>query len=153
MLFKKVTNTTVALIPFDSEAKRLVQGLDTGKPIHFNKNVQTSLKQRIALQTILVYTFHNLVDTTPVNFRGKQVPYLLARFKEDIIVLSGFYDLSRNLKGDIRPVAISLSNNKLSEKKAKEVLQKVLETIIKHYAPNKNIKQLMQDCKDWQPKK
>jgi hypothetical protein len=136
MIFKRATTSALVLIPQDSEAIRLVSEMNSEQPMEFTKKPKKSLASHRAIHALLHWTYHNKIDLTPVKWQGHTVEYLYDRFVYDTLMLAGAYTLSRNLRGEIRPIVVKITYNRLSDKQAHNLYNILLDTIRAKYLKN-----------------
>jgi hypothetical protein len=71
-----------------------------------------------------------------LEYRGRPVGKDFDRFRKDIIILAGYYDVVTNIKGEVKAEAKSISFGKMEEEEFEKLYSDVINVILKHILTN-----------------
>lgn len=82
------------------------------------------------LFALIKWAFDN-TEHPDIEYKGRTVSMSFDRFRSDLTIMSGHYDMVANIRGDVRAEAHSLSFAKCSQDKAERIYNDMLNTISK----------------------
>ena len=85
--------------------------------------------------TLMQYAF-GIWEPECLEYKGQQVGKSFDRFREDITILSGFYTLTENIKGEVRAEAKSISFGKMEDDEFAKLYSKTIDVLLKHVFKN-----------------
>lgn len=71
-----------------------------------------------------------------IEYKGKLVGKNFDRFRKDITILAGYYEVVTNIKGEAKAEPKSISFGSMSEDEFAELYSKTVDVIIKHILKN-----------------
>lgn len=71
------------------------------------------------------------------EYRGEPVATSFDRFRKDLVILAGHYDIVTNIRGEVRAEAKSLSFGNLDEVEFQQVYSDLINAILKHILTDK----------------
>lgn len=87
-------------------------------------------------------------ETMPsVQYKGMDIAPNFDRFRKDLTVLSGYYNATFNVKGEVRMEPQSLKWSEMNEETFEDLYQKTITTIIEKIIPNR--KMTADDLNNW----
>ena len=87
-------------------------------------------------------------ETMPsVQYKGMDIVPNFDRFRKDLTVLSGYYNATFNVKGEVRMEPQSLKWSEMNEDTFEDLYQKTITTIIEKIIPNR--KMTADDLNNW----
>ena len=128
LYFRKIDNSYIVDSGDDSDIK---QGEVISAEIKRPRNYRFH-KKYFAL---LNYAF-GIWEPECLEYKGRQVGKSFDRFREDITILSGFYTLTENIKGEVRAEADSISFGKMDDDKFASLYSKTIDALLKHVLKN-----------------
>lgn len=117
-----------ALAPADSETLAYVATLKTGQGLRAEVKKARSLpfhKKAMAL----FHLAYGLWDAPQLEYEGQPVAKSFERFRKDVTILAGFYEVVTNLKGEVRLEAKSLAFHNMGEAEFGLVYSAVLDVV------------------------
>lgn len=72
------------------------------------------------------------------EYRGAPVATSFDRFRKDLTIMAGHYDLVTNFKGEVRAEAKSLSFGSMEETEFQRVYSDIINAVLKHIFKNSN---------------
>ncbi|MCK5603540.1 DUF1367 family protein [Candidatus Pacearchaeota archaeon] len=85
--------------------------------------------------TLMNYAF-GVWEPDCLEYNGKPVGKSFERFREDITILSGYYTLTENIKGEVRAEAKSISFGKMDDDEFACLYSKTIGVLLKHVLKN-----------------
>lgn len=127
------------LVPDDDEAVEWLQGVKTGSVISAEvakpRNYRF-LKKYMALLRLAFDTWEPVVT----YYKEQPVVKNFHRFRKDIAIATGFYELTVNLKGETRAEAKSISFAHMSEEDFNKLYQQTITLLLTKYQVLANYK-------------
>lgn len=81
-------------------------------------------------------------DKPETEFRGEPVATSFDRFRKDLTILAGHYDLVTNVRGEVRAEAKSLSWGSMDETEFMQVYSDIINAVLKHILKGKTREEL-----------
>lgn len=129
MLFKKASRYTLEAVCDD--AKRFVESSKFGVDVLADASRPRNYKFHKKIFALVKFAYEN-TELPVVQHNGKDVTPSFDSFRHDLIVMSGFYEATVNIKTHtLKLVADSLEYRKCSEDKAEKIFSAMLDVISK----------------------
>jgi hypothetical protein len=126
-----------ALIPFDEAASEFVRKCRTGELLHSDYKRVRNYRFHKKYFALIKFAFDQWEPKGELSYKGMPVQKNLQRFRKDIAILSGFFETTVNLKGEVRLEAKSISFSQMDEIEFEELYQAtitiILSRILKNY--------------------
>lgn len=136
IILMKATSDT--LIPFDDAAAEFVRKCKTGELLHSDYKRVRNYKFHKKYFALIKFAFDQWEPQDNLQYLGQPVLKNIKRFRKDIAILSGFFETTVNLKGEVRLEAKSISFSQMDEIEFDELYQStitiVLSRILKNYS-------------------
>ena len=75
---------------------------------------------------------YSVWEPVSIEHKGKVAEKSFDRFREDIVILAGYYETVVNIKGDVKAQAKSISFGKMEEYEFEQLYSKTIDVILKH---------------------
>jgi hypothetical protein len=125
------------LVPYDEVAAEFVRKMKTGELAHADYKRVRNYKFHKKYFALIKFAFDMWEPGDNLQYMGQPVLKNLKRFRKDIAILSGFFETTVNLKGEVRLEAKSISFAQMDEIEFEELYQAtisiVLSRILKTY--------------------
>ena len=124
-----------ALIPADPQAAEFIGKLKLGAGVTgtFKKQRNHAFHKKFFALLNLAY---DAWEPEVKEYRGLKVQKNFERFRKDIIIACGYYDVTVNLKGDVRAEAKSISFGKMDDYEFAELYSKAINVILSRILTN-----------------
>ena len=130
LFFKKMPGGTLA--PADDEAVEWLQKTKTGDVI--SAEVARPRNYRfLSKYMVLLHLAYDAWEPAVAEYKGQPVVKNFHRFRKDIAIATGFYELTVNLKGETRAEAKSISFAHMSEEDFNALYQKTITLLLVKY--------------------
>jgi hypothetical protein len=134
IVLMKAPNGT--LVPADPQATEYIAGLKLGAAVRVEATRMRNYQFHKKLFALLNFAFETWEPTEAV-YKGQIVEKNFDQFRNDVIVLAGFFESTITLKGEVRVVAKSISFGSMEQdefdKLYSAVCNVVLAKILKNY--------------------
>lgn len=117
------------LVPVDPNAEKLVSSVKVGDGIAVQARKKRSLGFHKKFFSLLQLAFDVWEPTGQKVWKGVPIRKDFERFREDITILAGHYDVAYGLNGDVRLTAKSISFANCEEHEFEAVYQAVLDVV------------------------
>lgn len=117
----------------DEESKAWFAQKPIGTEILAKVSQPRNAKFHRKLMSLLRFAFNNIELNTP-EYKGQQSEASFERFRDDIVILAGFYKLVVRLNGDVVTEAQSLEYSKCSQELAEQIYSGALDVIAKRFS-------------------
>ena len=97
-----------ALMPADPQAAEFVAKLKLGAPVRAEVKRVRNYQFHKKLFALLNFAYENW-EPTEATYKGQVVQKNFSQFRNDVIVLAGFFETTMTLKQEVRVVAKSIS--------------------------------------------
>lgn len=126
------------LIPYDENAAEFIRKMKTGELAHADYKRVRNYKFHKKYFALIKFAFDQWEPKDNLIYKGMPVAKNIKRFRKDIAILSGFFETTVNIKGEIRLEAKSISFSQMDEIEFEELYQAtisiVLARILKNYS-------------------
>lgn len=124
-----------ALVPADPQAAEYVQKLKLGASISadFKKQRNPAFHRKYMALLNLAY---DAWEPPKQEFHGKPVQKNFTRFRKDLVISAGFYDVVANIKGDVRAEAKSISFASMDEHEFADLYDKSVDVVLNQILTN-----------------
>ena len=123
------------LYPADSNAMESLEKIKIGEVIKCNFTKPRNYKFHRKFFALLNFLYDSW-EPGEAEYKGHPVNKSFERFREDIIILAGYYDSVFNINGDVRVKAKSISFGKMSEDEFHDLYSKVIDVALKKVLVN-----------------
>ena len=103
------------LIPYDEAAAEFVRKCKTGELLHSDYKRVRNYKFHRKYFALIKFAFDQWEPKGELTYKGEPVTKNMNRFRKDIAILSGFFETTVNLKGEVRLEAKSISFAQMDE--------------------------------------
>lgn len=125
------------LVPFDDAAAEFIHKCKTGELVHSDYKRVRNYRFHKKYFALIKFAFDQWEPKDNLQYLGQPVAKNLKRFRKDIAILSGFFETTVNLKGEIRLEAKSISFSQMDDIEFEELYQAtisiVLARVLKNY--------------------
>lgn len=119
-----------SLVPFDPKAEEFIRGLKAGDGVWVKVRKVRNAKFHRKFFALLNLAFDAWEPGEEGRtYRGQAVAKNFERFREDVMILAGHYDVTYKINGDIRLVAKSISFGKMDELEFNDVYRDVFNVL------------------------
>jgi len=126
--FKK---TEHGLVPDDDATRSWFMKLPLGAWIAGKMRQPRNPKFHRKWWALVNFAFEHWSDTAPrLTHKGKEIQPNLERFRKDITVVAGFYDVVVNLSGELRLEAHSISFANMDEVRFEALFKKTIDALL-----------------------
>lgn len=126
LVFVKTPNGT--LISADTQTQEAIRKLKIGKALKGEFKQMRDINNHRRMFALFNFAF-DLWDAPELEHKGEPVQKNFDRFRKDMTILAGFYDVHVNIKGEIRTEAKSLSFGSMKEEEFQRVYKGILDVI------------------------
>jgi hypothetical protein len=124
------------LVPCDPQATEYIAGLKLGVAVRAEVKRMRNYQFHKKLFALLNFAFETWEPVEP-TYKGQVVAKNFNQFRNDVVVLAGFYETTMTLKGDVRVIAKSLSFASMEQDEFdalySAVVNVILSKILKNY--------------------
>lgn len=118
------------LVPFDEGAAELIRKCKTGQLLHSDFKRVRNYQFHKKYFALIKFAFDQWEPAGELQYKGMPVQKNLKRFRKDIAILSGFFETTVNLKGEIRLEAKSISFSQMDEYEFEELYQATISIVL-----------------------
>lgn len=136
-----------ALVPMDQETEAFKR-FKVGSVIRCDIKEMRNGKFFKKYWALVKVAFDLWTETMPsIQYKGMDIAPNFDRFRKDLIVLSGYYNATFNVKGEVRMEPVSLRWAEMNEGTFEDLYQKTLTTIIEKIIPSRKMSE--EDLNNW----
>lgn len=125
------------LVPHDEEAAKFIERCKTGQLLRSEYKRVRNYQFHKKYFALIKFAFDQWEPTDGLTYKGMPVQKNLKRFRKDIAILSGFFETTVNINGEVRLEAKSISFSQMDEYEFEELYQAtitlVLNRVLKNY--------------------
>ncbi len=121
--------------PNDDDAKEYLEKLKSGEVIKATVTRPRNYDFHKKLFALLDVAY-DAWEIEPVEYKGVPIEKNKTRFRKDITIMAGFYEMVVNVKGEVRAQAKSISFASMSEDEFSELYSKIIDVILKRVLKN-----------------
>ena len=118
-----------ALIPADEDARETVNGWKVGQGVRAKVSRMRNLAFHRKFFAMLNLGF-DAWEPPPVVLNGIPAVKNFERFRKDVLIQAGFYELTVNMRGEARAEAKSISFGSMDEDEFEKVYSKVADVLL-----------------------
>jgi hypothetical protein len=124
-----------ALVPADPQAAEYVQKLKLGASISadFKKQRNPAFHRKYMALLNLAY---DAWEPPALEFNGKPVLKNFTRFRKDMAIFAGFYDVVANIRGEVRAEAKSISFASMDDYEFSDLYEKTVDVVLNQILTN-----------------
>lgn len=121
-----------SLVPFSEEDVDKLRKIKTGAPVRCDiAQMRNPLFHR-KFFSLIKFLFDIWSETIPRQaYKGVDVMPSMERFRKDLIILTGRYEASYNIRGEVRLEAASIAFSKMSQEEFEKLFSDVINVALK----------------------
>lgn len=124
-----------ALVPVDPQAAEYIAKLKVGAGVTATVKRARNVQFHKKLFALLNLAF-DAWEPAPATYKGEVVGKNFDQFRNDVIVLAGFYEMAVNLRGETRLTAKSISFANMAQDDFDQLYSKVIDVILARILTN-----------------
>lgn len=125
-----------ALIPFDEAAAEFIRKCKTGELLHSDYKRVRNYRFHKKYFALIKFAFDQWEPGDNLEYKGMPVQKNLNRFRKDVAILSGFFETTVNIKGEVRLEAKSISFAQMDEFEFEHLYQATITVILNRILKN-----------------
>lgn len=118
-----------ALIPADPQATEFIAGLKMGAAVRAEVKRMRNYKFHKKLFALLNLAF-DAWEPSEATYKGEVIAKSFNQFRNDIVVLAGYYETTVTLKGEVRLVAKSLSFASMEQDEFQKLYSSIINVVL-----------------------
>ncbi len=130
-----------ALVPADPQATEFIAGLKMGAAVRAEVKRMRNYQFHKKLFALLNFAFETW-EPTEATYKGQVVEKNFDQFRNDVVVLAGFFESTITLKGEVRVVAKSISFGNMEQDEFDRLYNAVVNVILAKILKNYDREQL-----------
>lgn len=119
-----------SLLGADEETREALKRIKAGSIVLASVKVPRNAKFHRKIFALLKWAFDN-VELPTVEYKGKEITPTFERFRHDALIAAGHYDVTVNMKGELRLDAKSIAYGKCDQATAESVYSSLLDVVAK----------------------
>jgi hypothetical protein len=119
-----------ALVPCDPQATEYIAGLKLGVAVRAEVKRMRNYPFHKKLFALLNFAFETWEPVEP-TYKGQVVAKNFNQFRNDVVVLAGFFETTMTLKGEVRVIAKSLSFASMEQDEFDSLYESVVSVILR----------------------
>lgn len=123
------------LVPIDPQAAEYIAKLKMGAAVRATVKLQRNPRFHRKFMALLNLAFDHW-EPAEATYKGQVVGKNFDQFRRDITILSGYYEMAVNLKGETRLTAKSISFASMDQAEFDDLYNAVVNVILKHVLTN-----------------
>lgn len=118
------------LAPHDDGADEFIRKMKTGALAHADFKRVRNYQFHKKYFALIKFAFDQWEPAGELQYKGMPVQKNLKRFRKDIAILSGFFETTVNLKGEVRLEAKSISFAQMDDYEFEELYQATISIVL-----------------------
>ena len=124
-----LTNTGTGLVPSSQQDSEALGVIRLGQQVKAKISRPRNLKFHRKFFALLNVGF-DAWEPEEKEYKGHPIQKNFERFRHDVIIAAGFYDIAPDINGNPRAIAKSISFGKMDEAKFEQVYSKVADVLL-----------------------